>query len=57
VVQNRRLRFKSFEERRLLATYFVDGTGGCDSQTVGSISQPFATISRAATFAQPGDTV
>jgi hypothetical protein len=52
-----RLSFELLEERHLLATYFVDDISGNDVQTVGSISQPFATIARAVTFAQPGDTV
>ncbi|MCO6047455.1 carbohydrate-binding protein [Aeoliella sp. ICT_H6.2] len=52
-----RLRFESLEARHLLTTFYVDDDGGDDLQSVGSIGQPFATISRAIAFAQPGDTV
>lgn len=45
------------EPRQLLATLFVDPVLGNDLQTTGAIDQPFKTISRAAVFAQPGDTV
>lgn len=51
------LRLEPLEPRLLLATFFVDGTNGNDLQSVGSSEQPFLTISRAAIFAQPGDTV
>lgn len=49
--------FETLEPRQMLATYFVDGQQGNDLQSVGSLEEPFATISRAAIFAQPGDTV
>lgn len=54
--QERRLSCEHLEERCMLATWFVDPTGN-DLSGVGSISEPYKTISRARTFAQPGDTV
>ncbi|MCO6044652.1 carbohydrate-binding protein [Aeoliella sp. ICT_H6.2] len=53
----RRLSLEKLEVRNLLATYYVDGDSGSDTQRVGSFEQPFATINRAALFASPGDTV
>lgn len=55
--KNSQLTFEPLERRDLLAnTYFVSNDGS-DLQTVGSISQPFATTSRANLFAQTGDTI
>lgn len=56
-VQNR-LTYEHLENRYLLAnTYFVDTASGTDLQSTGSFEQPFKSISRAALFADPGDTV
>ncbi|WP_442483251.1 carbohydrate-binding protein [Aeoliella sp. SH292] len=52
-----RLCVELLEARYLLSTFYVDGIGGSDLQTTGSLVSPFATIQRAVTFAQPGDTV
>lgn len=57
VAREKSLRFEALEARQMLATYYVDGQLGSDQQTVGSIEQPFATISHAATLAHAGDTV
>ncbi len=57
LIHQRRAAFEALEDRRLLATYFVDGQLGSDLQSVGSLVSPFATINRAAAFAQGGDTV
>lgn len=49
--------FELLETRHMLSTYFVDADNGNDLQSVGSITQPFATIQRATLFAMAGDTV
>ena len=46
---------EELENRVLLSSYFVS-TGGSDSNA-GSLAKPFRTIQRAASIAQPGDTV
>lgn len=53
----KRLLLEKLEDRNLLASYFVDGTNGNDSQNNGTFQMPFATIGRAAAFASKGDTV
>ncbi|WP_419194492.1 dockerin type I domain-containing protein [Novipirellula herctigrandis] len=53
----RRLLVEPLEERRLLAVYFVDNTGGSDTNNGLSLGASFGTIQRAANQAQPGDTV
>ena len=46
---------ETLEPRRLLSSFFV-ATSGSDTNA-GTLAQPFATIQRAASVAQPGDTV
>jgi fibronectin type 3 domain-containing protein len=51
---------ENLEQRRLLTTYYVDNAPadhGSDSNAGNSLSAPFLTIQKAASIAQPGDTV